>query len=124
MKKTSSFTITYKGKGFSLNDLYQQGHWSKRHNLKKKYEDIFIDLIQKKKVYKFSDPFRLYVTYNSRHDVDNVIGMAKVFIDTLKGDYIPEDDIRYYKGVQVVYNKELPVNTFKFKITRWLQNQN
>ncbi len=124
MKKTSSFSVTYQGAGFSLNDLYQQGHWSKRHNLKIKYSSIFLELLKKRNIKKFDDPFKLYIKYNSRHDVDNIIGMGKVFVDTMKDVYIPEDNKKYYKGVSVDIDESLPSNTFKFKVTRWLQNQN
>ena len=116
--------ITYTGKGVSLNDFYSQGHWSKRSQIKKKYRKIFDVLLEESKL-QWLDKFYLLITYNSRHDPDNVIGMGKVFVDALKqesnkaGDiiregYIREDDKRYYRGVAVFPDESLPMNTFKF----------
>ena len=47
-------------------------------------------------------------------DVDNVVGMEKVFTDCIKGRLVEEDDKRYFKGLMIFYDHKLPHNTFEF----------
>jgi hypothetical protein len=116
--------IEYQGQGASLNDFYSQGHWSKRSQIKKKYRAIFDVLLSESRA-EWMAQFYLVIFYNSRHDVDNVIGMEKVFVDALKRDvdkegnvlregYVADDDKRYFRGVAVFPNENLPKNTFQF----------
>ncbi len=58
----------------------------------------------------------MLIFYNSRHDVDNVIGMEKVFTDCLKGTLVKNDGKAYYKGLMIFYDTTLPKNTFEFVI--------
>lgn len=109
------FKVVYVGKGVSLNDYYTSGHWSKRANLKNKYKKIFTELLEKSEMEKV-DKFSILVRYNSRHDVDNVTGLEKLFVDTLKGTYIKEDDKKFYRGYMVFPDEQLKTNTFEFYI--------
>ena len=77
------YTITYKGKGVSLNAFYSQGHWHKRNAIKNEYGAIFRSLLQEAKVPKL-DKFNMVIRYNSRHDLDNIVGMSKILVDTMK----------------------------------------
>ena len=109
--KTAS--ILYKGKGFSLNELYSQGHWKKRSGLKNEYSFRFKALMREARL-EFMDTFYLIVVYNSRLDVDNVSGMAKVFVDSLKNSYIVEDTKKYYKGLMIFPDSTLEKDSVYF----------
>lgn len=125
--------ITYQGKGVSLNKFYSQGHWGTRSAIKKKYRAIFDQLFHESKDLIWMEEYALIIFYNSRHDLDNVTGMEKVFMDALKQEtdksgivvrhgYVKDDDKRYYKGMVIVPDPELPMNTFEFNIldlTKW-----
>jgi hypothetical protein len=106
--------LEYSGELFSLNDLYSSGHWRTRANLKKKYREIFSDLIQKYKMNPVKT-FSLVIFYNSRHDPDNITGMEKMFTDVLRSEEIITDDSKaYYKLYAVVPDLKLPKNTLNF----------
>jgi len=121
--------MVYNGKAVSLNDFYSQGKFYKRHEIKKKYKAIFVPMIEDCGM----EPIEKYILtcyYNSRHDVSNVVGMVKMFEDTLAGDknrrmgsdyyeskrYIPDDSKYYCKGIQIYPDLDLPNNCFKFII--------
>ena len=117
------FDVTYNGKAISLNDLYSQGHWSKRSSIKSKYRSIFDKIIAQQDL-KWLNKFSLLLLYNSRHDVDNTVGMEKIFVDSLKREekngivfregFIKDDSRRYFKGLCIFPVNDLPMNTFKF----------
>ena len=110
------FEVKYEGQGVSLNKFYSQGHWSTRNNIKNKYKPIISDLLKDNNVPKM-DEFGLIIEYNSRHDPDNVTGMEKLFVDSMKeNELIIDDHKKYYKFYCVVPNLELDNNTFIFKI--------
>jgi hypothetical protein len=109
------YELTYRGKIFSLNDLYRQGHWSVRSNLKSKYRSEFLALLQENKV-KFCKEFFIIIFYNTRHDVDNIVGVAKVMVDSMKGEYISDDNKRFYKGMSIFADGSLEKNTVEFLI--------
>lgn len=54
--------------------------------------------------------------YNSKLDVDNTSIAAKVLADTIKEKYIPDDRTEFYKGLAMVYDPNLPKNTYEFNI--------
>jgi hypothetical protein len=109
------YTISYHGQGVSLNQFYSGGHWSIRNKLKSKYHEIFAKLLDTSKVKKVNQ-CSLLMFFNSRHDVDNVVGLEKLFMDTIKGGYLKEDDKRFYKGLMIFHDDQLPLNTFEFII--------
>jgi hypothetical protein len=113
------YTIRYEGKAFSLNQLYAQGHWSIRKNLKDKYEKIFAKLMEdaeSKGQLKSFEQYYLVIFYKSRHDVDNVVGMGKVFADTLTGRYVNNDNQKHYRGFCTFVDDDLDQNVFDFMI--------
>ncbi|KKN46952.1 hypothetical protein LCGC14_0667760 [marine sediment metagenome] len=109
------YKISYQGQGVSLNQYYSSGHWSIRYKLVAKYHDIFKDLFEESEL-KELDGFYLLMFYNSRHDVDNTVGLTKLFVDALKGLYVKEDNKKFYKGVMLFCDGSLPTNTFEFYI--------
>ena len=113
----TEYIIKYEGKALSLNDFYAGGHWKKRADGKKKYDNIFKVLLLEARV-KWMHEFRLDVVYNSKHDCDNVVGMSKIFVDSMKGIYIKEDSKRYFKGLSITPDTSLKNNTFIFKLTQ------
>lgn len=92
--------LEYNGKILSLNDLYKQGHWAIRANLKKKYKAKFLELLIKYNVKKCSE-FLIIIFYNTRHDVDNLVGVSKILVDTMKGIVSKDDNKSYYKGLAI-----------------------
>lgn len=107
-------SYTYQGEGLSLNKFYSQGHWRTRQNAKTEYREIFDKIIAASGKKFFFERFYMLIFYNSRHDVDNVIGMEKVFTDCLKGVIIKNDGKVNYKGLMIFYDESLPKNTFEF----------
>jgi len=108
-----AYKCVYTGKGVSLNEFYKQGHWSKRSRIKNQYRELFENMIDKAKI-KWMDQFSLVMFYNSRHDPDNVVGMEKVFMDTLKGKYMEDDNKKFFRGFAIFPDESLPMNTFEF----------
>jgi hypothetical protein len=110
--------LTYQGEVFSLNQLYASGHWRTRQNLKVRFHDIFGKFIEENDL-KFVDEFSIVIFYNTAHDVDNVTGMGKMFVDSLqeKG-IVTKDDKRYYKLYCVVVDKKLPKNTLNIYLIK------
>lgn len=109
------YSVTYRGKIFSLNDLYRQGHWGVRKSLKNRYKSDFLALLQEGEV-KFCNKFYVAIFYNTRHDPDNVIGVAKVLVDSMKDIYIPDDNKKFYKGIMIFPDETLDKNTVEFLI--------
>lgn len=127
MENKRKWEVTYKGAGFSLNDFYSQGHYSKRQGIKDSFAKKFRALIDKEKVEEI-EQYRLTCEYNSRHDPSNISGMVKVFEDTLAGNpnkkkgtrkfppLIIDDNKFYCKGITIIPNLDFKLNTFKFII--------
>jgi hypothetical protein len=111
-----SYTVTYTGQGISLNMFYAGGHWSERSKVKTKFKNIFTILFLQAKI-KPLEQFTISLVYNSRLDPDNVVAMAKVYCDSLKGRYIKDDTKKYYKGLSISPDETLPHNTYVFTIT-------
>ena len=107
-------SFTYTGPGISLNKFYAQGHWTDRQAIKSDLKIKFDKLLKPAFGKVFFDKFYLVIFYNSRHDVDNVVGMEKVFTDCLKGTIVENDNRVYYKGMLIFYDDTLPKNTFEF----------
>ena len=122
--------FVYEGAGVSFNQIYSQGTWYTRSSIKKKYRSIFNVLIESNKDLCWIDKYVIDLSYNSRHDPDNVVAMEKVFIDALKQEvsrdgkiikqgYIKDDSKKYCRGVILRPDEELPFNTFKFTLYRY-----
>jgi hypothetical protein len=118
--------IVYQGRGVSLNQFYQQGHWSTRSRIKIQYRSIFDKLLKQSTDLRWLEQFYLCIFFNSGHDTDNVVGMSKVFVDSLKREYnkdldiitreglIPDDDKAHFKGLMIFPDEKMPHNTFEF----------
>lgn len=106
--------IVYDGELFSLNQLYSSGHFRTRATLKKKYKKIYTELLEDYS-FEMANRFSLIIFYNSRHDPDNITGMAKMFVDVLQEEgRIINDTKNFYKLYAVVPDLELPKNTLHF----------
>ena len=120
-------SLSYKGPSVSLNKFYSQGHWGTRSAIKKKYRKIFDEIFSQSSELKWMDQFFLIIYYNNRCDCDNVTGMEKVFIDALKHEvdkegivtrlgFVRDDSKRYYKGMLIFPDDDLPYNTVEFNL--------
>jgi hypothetical protein len=106
--------MVYTGELFSLNQLYSSGHWRTRANLKKKYREIFSEVIKSYNI-ELIEKFSMVIFYNSRHDPDNITGMEKMFTDVLKTEgVIIDDSKKYCKLYCVVPDSSLPKDTLNF----------
>jgi hypothetical protein len=110
-----SYTIVYEGTIVSNNEFYAGVHWTKRNTIKNDYSLVFLNLLTRAKVQPFTQ-FNLKIRFNSRHDCDNVVATAKIFIDTLKGRYVKDDTKKFFKGFSVDYDPSLKKNTMVFDI--------
>jgi hypothetical protein len=111
--------ITYSGKVFSLNQLYAGQHWAIRVALKKKWRATFTDLILAEMEGEKLKTFTINVKYRTRLDADNMVGVVKVFVDSLAELGIIENDSpKYMKGIMITYDDSLPMNTTEFYIHR------
>ncbi len=111
-----NYKITYCGKGVSLNQYYTSGHWATRAKLKNKYKEIFLKLLDEADVVPMKK-FVIIIFFNSRHDTNNVVGLEKIFSDTLKEqDYIIDDNKKLYRGLMIFPDENLENNTFEFNV--------
>lgn len=108
-------TITYTGKGFSLNDAYKV-HWTRGKKIKDTLKEAFKVLIEKAALPRI-EKFRLEVSYNARYDVDNIVPVLKCFVDQLRYCNIIRDDTKkIYTGFSVRFDSNLPGNTYQITI--------
>lgn len=118
IKKT--YTVTYQGPGVSVNDYYSSKHWHVRSKIKEKYKDIFLSLFYpvfgKDKI----KTYCIVVFFNNGYDVDNVVGIEKIFVDTLRYYGTTENDTKtYFKSLIIAADKTLPKNTFQFLVCKF-----
>jgi len=111
------WSIEYHDDIFSLNKLYEQGHWSKRKNLKDKYKKIFIKLLHDSDIEK-CEKFYIVILYNTRHDVDNIVGVEKVFVDTMKGVLIPNDGKKNFRGLMIFPDETMAKGSLRIIVAR------
>jgi hypothetical protein len=97
----------------SLNMIYAGKHWTYRKKKKDEYKIICQDALSKYD--KFTcEGLRMAISYNSRLDIDNGILVSKFLADTLVSEgIIPDDNKDYYTEVKIVYDGDLPKNTYK-----------
>ena len=97
----------------SLNMIYAGKHWTYRKKKKDDYKIICQDALSKYD--KFTcEGLRMAISYNSRLDIDNGILVSKFLADTLVSEgIIPDDNKYYYTEVKIVYDGDLPKNTYK-----------
>ena len=111
------YEIVYEGAVMSLNDFFSQNNYKAGLSKKKKFKNIFKILMLEKGL-KWMNEFKLDVRYRSKHDCDNLSGIAKLFVDVMKGVYVKDDNRNHYKSMSITYDEELKHNTFIFKITQ------
>jgi len=109
------FKLVYDGEVISFNKLYSGGHWSKRSGLKTRFHRIFNVLLLEAKVEPMKEMF-LVIFYNTRHDCDNIVLTGKFLLDAMKGKYLVDDTSKYYKGIQIVHDSNLPKGTLELHL--------
>ena len=107
--------VKYKGDIPSLNEIWAGITHYERTKMKNNYGFIFLDLLKKSGM-RSVNKFYLEVEYNSRHDVDNLAIVNKIFADVIKSKWCEDDSNLHYKGIKVEVNKSLPYRTFVFKV--------
>lgn len=120
-----SISITYKGRGISLNDWYSGSHWSKRKKQKDSMSEEMLTLFNKEGLSKveWMDQFVVEMDYNSGFDPDNTIPMIKIAMDVLKGKIFKDDSRKYFKGYDTRYNPNLEKYTYVIRVSRWQQEE-
>lgn len=109
------YKITYTGKITSTNKTYGANTWKVRSSAKNKFSKIFSILLLEARIKPFNE-FKVSIKYRSRHDVDNLSLFMKIFVDTLKGKYVPDDSSKHFTGMSIDFDKNLPQNTVEFYI--------
>jgi hypothetical protein len=113
---TKHYKLVYSGEVISWNKLYSQSHWSYRSGLKNKYQKIFATLLLEAKVQVMQE-MAIVVFYNNRMDVDNISLTSKWLADTIKDKYLQDDSNKYYKGLMIFHDPDLPKGLLELHIT-------
>lgn len=101
----------------SLNKFYAGRHWSFRNNETRKAHTAIHEELKKFDSYT-AESFSIHISYRSRYDVDNSILACKFLSDCIVEAGICEDDSpKYFKKLKIVFDPELPLNTYKATIT-------
>lgn len=96
----------------SLNKIYAGKHWAVRKKYKDDYKKICTEALNEYDSF-VAEEFYFDISYNSRLDIDNGILVSKFLADTLVSEGIVQDDSpKYYKKVSIVYDSDLPKNTY------------
>tara|TARA_R110001606_G_scaffold219342_2_gene367195 strand:+ start:3621 stop:3983 length:363 start_codon:yes stop_codon:yes gene_type:complete len=114
-KYEKEITLTL-GKPPSLNKFYAGKHWTVRKRLADDYKRSVKDALDTFDPLTISR-FELRVSYNSRFDCDNSILCCKFVADCLveKG-YVADDTPKYYSKLVILYDPDLPKDTYKAMI--------
>ena len=100
----------------SLNAYYAGKHWAIRKKHKDEYSKKCKEEIEKFDYFTF-ESYEIHISYNSRHDVDNVILVSKFLSDTLVSmGMVKDDGNKYYKRLNIIIDKELPKDSFLVKV--------
>jgi len=96
----------------SLNAYYAGKHWAIRKKQKDEYSKHCKGELEKYDAFS-AETYSIYIEYNSRHDVDNVILVSKFLSDTLVDmGFVKDDGNKYYQKLCIKINKELPKDSF------------
>lgn len=114
--KNVKFRIEYIGDTVGLND-YKSLHWRK---LKAKYDPIKAELTNE--IQHISPPalawFEVRVFHRTKLDMDNLVGMVKPFVDSLRAlKVVPEDDKKHWDYLSVQHAPQLKNGTIVFEVT-------
>jgi|14BtaG_2_1085337.scaffolds.fasta_scaffold03846_7 hypothetical protein len=100
----------------SLNQYYAGKHWAIRKKHKDDYSKICKEELEKYDAFTM-DSYEIHITYNSRHDVDNIILVSKFLSDTLVAmGSVKDDGNKYYKRLNIKVDKELPKDCFLVEV--------
>lgn len=114
------YKVKYKGKGVSVNDYYSSGHWNKRAAIKNAYKKIFHPLIKSTFKSDIISTYCVVVFYNNNYDVDNVVGIEKIFVDELRGLGVTANDTKkYFKALIISEDSSLEKGTFEFLVCKF-----
>jgi hypothetical protein len=109
------YKFFYDGEITSANKIWQSPHWAVRSGIKNKYAKIFTILMLEAK-FKKVEEMNLVIFYKSRHDVDNLFALMKIWADSIKGTYIPDDSNKYYKSTHIIYDNSLEKGNVEFHL--------
>ena len=108
--------ILHTGLIISLNE-YKSLSWLK---LKKLVDVLKLQLqvlIQRAKLPKLKY-IEIRIFFNSRHDIDNVVGTSKVFVDCLRAQRVVPDDTKgFFDYMSIAFDPKMKKKTILFKIT-------
>jgi hypothetical protein len=109
--------LKYQGKNWISRNKIDSLHWTKRKEIKEAlWKELSHSIIDASNLSNMA--FKIYIEYNSRYDVDNVTGASKWVIDYFKqNEYITDDNKKWFRELNVVYNDTLPTNTYVMIIT-------
>lgn len=96
----------------SLNKLYSQKHWAVRKKIKDDYNKEILRELGNYDAFT-CESYRLFITYNARLDVDNVILLSKFVSDCLvKEGYVQDDSPKFYGEIRIRYKGDLKKDQF------------
>lgn len=111
---TITWTLDYDGLIISLNDYNKS--WQKLRALKKQVSTDFAYRLLQNRPPRF-DWFELYVSHNTRLDMDNVTGIIKPCVDVLRKQNVIDDDNRSNWDLLIIqYDPRLPKDTVRFEM--------
>lgn len=97
-------------KTISLNSLYAGKHWTFRKKTKDEYKKIIEEQLEGYD-HHLAESMSIYIRYNTRQDLDNVILVAKFLADTLvANEWIADDSPKYYHKLTIVFDPEVEKN--------------
>jgi hypothetical protein len=109
--------LKYQGKNWISRNKIDSLHWTKRKEIKEAlWKEIPHCLLEVNDLR--NKQFKIFVEYNNRYDTDNIVGSFKFALDYFKqNEYITDDNKKWFKELNVVYNNTLPTNTIVMIIT-------
>ena len=119
--KSRVFELLYDGPFCSLNE-YKSKHWTvlrRKINPIKTYSKI---LIKDNKIPKLKS-IKVKVYSNKRHDLDNVVGTVKPFIDTLREMCLKDDNKKYWKSFHIDENPDVKKNCMLIRIEGEIEDE-
>ena len=122
LKLFNTYSVIYQGVGVSNNQFYSgasgRNAWRVRAGIKDKYGKIFTTLLLASKIPKMQE-YALLIFYNNKQDSDNVVGgTVKLFLDSFKMKWAPDDSPKYCKLVAGIYDPTLTKGTMEFIIIK------
>lgn len=108
----------------SLNKFYGGKHWTYRKRMADGYKMELKNTLAESvgdSVVRDWKSFKIYISYNSRYDVDNSVLCSKFVADALvELGFVKDDSPTYYTKLTIKHDKELPKDTYLVKITYYV----